>query len=111
MEWNIVYIKEAEKDLKSLDRSQQLQALKAILKVSANPLPNAEGGYGKPLGNHLSSKLSGYMKIKLLKLGLRIVYTLERSENTMKIIIISIRDDETVYKLAQARIENKEKAL
>lgn len=105
MDWIIEYTKGAENDLKSLDRTQQLQVLKSISKVSANPLPKAEGGYGKPLGNHMSSKLSGYLKIKLMKLGLRVVYGLERKGNIMKIIIISIRDDETVYKMAQERIK------
>lgn len=105
MDWIVEYTKEARHDLKSLDRTQQLQVLKSIEKVSKNPLPNTEGGYGKPLGNYMSGKLSGYLKIKLLRFGLRVVYALERKENVMKIIIISIRDDETVYKMAQERIK------
>ncbi len=104
-EWAIEYTKEAVADLKALDRTLQLLVLKAIEKVSANPLPNSEGGYGKPLGNHLSSKLAGYMKIKLIKAGLRVVYGLVREGSIMRIIIISVRDDETVYKLAQERIK------
>jgi len=105
MEWQIVYTTEAAKDLKSLNKTQQTQVLKAIRKVSDNPLPNSEGGYGKPLGNHAASKLAGYMKIKLLKLGLRVVYGIERKDNIMKIIIISVRDDDTVYKMAYERIK------
>ena len=105
MEWQIVYTTEAAKDLKSLNKTQQTQVLKAIRKVSDNPLPNSEGGYGKPLGNHTTSKLAGYMKIKLLKLGLRVVYGIERKDNIMKIIIISVRDDDTVYKMAYERIK------
>jgi len=105
MEWIVVYTREAEKDLKGLDHSQQLQVLKAIKKVAANPLPTTEGGYGKPLGKHLSSRLAGYLKIKLQKLGLRVVYCLVREEKTMKIIIISVRDDEKVYKMTQERIK------
>lgn len=108
MAWIVAFIKEAEKDLKSLDRSQQLQVLKAIEKVSSNPLPTTESGYGKPLGAHLSSNLTGYLKIKLVKAGLRVVYCLVREENVMKIIIISVRNDEKVYRLAQSRI-NKTK--
>lgn len=105
MEWKIEYTKEAVKDLKSLDSSQQLQVLKAIKKVSANPLPNSEGGYGKPLGNQMSSKLAGYMKIKLLTLGLRVIYATKREDNIMQIIIISIHDDAAVYKMAQERVK------
>lgn len=105
MAWVVEYIKEAEADLKELDHSQQLHVLKAIKKVSTNPLPNTIGGYGKPLGSHLSNNLVGYLKIKLLKLGIRVVYQLVEKKGTMKIIIISIRDDEKVYKLAQERIK------
>ncbi|HCJ58022.1 type II toxin-antitoxin system RelE family toxin [Lutispora sp.] len=105
MKWTVEYTKEAENDLRSLDGAQRLQVLKAIKKVSVNPLPNSEGGYGKPLGNHLSSKLTGYMKIKLLKFGLRVVYAIENQGNIMRIIIISVRDDETIYKMAQERIK------
>ncbi len=105
MVWKIEYTRAAAKDLKELDHSQQLQILKAIKKVSTNPLPNTEGGYGKPLGNHLSGNLAGYLKIKLLNFGLRVIYCLVRENNSMKIIIISVRDDETVYKLAQQRIK------
>jgi mRNA interferase RelE/StbE len=105
MAWVVEYIKEAEADLKELDHSQQLHVLKAIKKVSTNPLPNTKGGYGKPLGSHLSSNLVGYLKIKLLKLGIRVVYQLVEKKGTMRIIIISVRDDEKVYKLAQERIK------
>ncbi len=101
MSWIVKFTKEAQQDLESLDGSQRVQVLKAIKKVSNNPLPNTEGGYGKPLGSHMSSNLTGYMKIKLSKLGLRVVYGIERQGNIMVIIIISIRDDETVYKIAE----------
>lgn len=105
MAWVVEYIEEAEADLKGLDHSKQLHVLKAIKKVSTNPLPNTKGGYGKPLGSHLSSNLAGYLKIKLLKLGIRVVYQLVEDKGTMRIIIISVRDDEKVYKLAQERIQ------
>jgi len=104
MAWNIEYLDEAKNDLNGLDLSGKMQVLKAIKKVSANPLPQSEGGYGKPLGNHQSSKLAGYFKIKLLKLGIRVVYGLVRERDTMMIIIISVRDDEAVYKMAEGRI-------
>ena len=87
----------AQKDFSALDGAQKKQVAKAMLKVSENPLPISEGGYGKPLGNKGGSNLTGFLKIKLLKLGLRVVYRLLRTEETMEIIIISIRDDESVY--------------
>jgi len=101
--WQVEYTKAAEKDLFLLDRSQQLQVLKAIEKVSINPLPINEGGLGKPLGSRSRINLTGYLKIKLLKLGLRVVYQIVRDKTIMKIIVISVRDDEIVYKLAKDR--------
>jgi mRNA interferase RelE/StbE len=105
MAWIVEYIKEAETDLKGLDHSQQIQVVKAIKKVSANPLPSTKGGYGKPLGNHLSSHFVGYLKIKLLKLGIRVIYRLVEEKGIMRIIIISVREDEKVYKLIRERIK------
>lgn len=104
MAWIIEYIKEAETDLRELDHSQQLQVVKAIKKVSNNPLPNTKGGYGKPLGSHLTGNLTGYLKIKLKKLGIRVVYRLVEEKGIMRIIIISIREDEKVYRMIQERI-------
>lgn len=60
MTWEVEYFKEAEKDLVKFDHSQKLHILKAIEKVSQNPLPDYEGGYGKPLGNHNTARLAGY---------------------------------------------------
>lgn len=104
MRWTVEYTFEAQSDLERLDRTQQLQVLKAIEKVSANPLPNSECGFGKPLGNHAENKLAGYLKIKMLKLGLRVIYAIDRSDSVMRIIVISVRDDEAVYNTAQKRI-------
>lgn len=99
-EWQIRYFREAKKDLTRLDHSQQILVIKAIRKVSQNPLPQTEGGYGKPLRGVLANLL----KIKLRDTGLRVVYRLVRTEHAMQIIVISIRDDDTVYKLAEHRL-------
>ena len=63
-------------------------------------------GIGKLLGNHASSKLSGYYKIKLRNLGYRAVYQLVKEGEIMRVIVISIRDDEAVYKEAERRIRD-----
>lgn len=103
MRWNIEYVKEAQRDLRKLDPYVRKLVLKAIEKTAEKPLPPPDG-LGKPLGNHVSSKLSGYYKIKLRNLGYRVVYDLVREDGVMKIIIISVRDDEEVYKEAERRI-------
>ena len=105
MSWKVVYLPEAEKDLKALDGSQRILVLKAIKKVSANPLPMEEGGYGKPLGNQASSRLAGLFKIKLRAAGLRIVYKLIRTETEMLVVVIGARADDEVYELAERRTE------
>lgn len=103
MKWNIEYVKEAQRDLKRLDLYNRKVILKAIEKTAERPLPPPDG-IGKPLGNHAGSKLSGYFKIKLRDSGYRVVYQLVTEGETMRIIVISVRDDETVYKEAERRI-------
>ena len=105
MEWKIEYIKEAQRDLKNLDPHNRKLILKAIQKTALRPLPPPHG-IGKPLGNHSATKLNGYYKIKLRELGYRVVYGLVKENNVMKVIVISIRDDELVYKEAERRIQN-----
>lgn len=105
MTWDIEFLDEAEKDMKKLDHSAQIQVLKGLRKVSQNPLPAEEGGYGKPLGNKNGIHLTNLMKIKLRNLGIRVVYKVERVDGVMKIIVVSARTDEQVYKEAVKRRE------
>ena len=105
MMWGIEFLEEAEKDMKKLDHSAQVQVLKGIRKVSQNPLSVEEGGYGKPLGNKTGINLTNLMKIKFRDIGIRVVYKIERIEGIMKIIVISARMDEQVYKEAAKRRE------
>ena len=104
MSWELVYLPEAEKDYYNLNRRQQIMTDKAIKRVKENPLPYNEGGYGKPLGHKLGRNLTGYLKIKLRDEGIRVVYKLIRTENTMLVVVIGIREDEEVYEMAHRRI-------
>ncbi|MCX6053318.1 MAG: type II toxin-antitoxin system RelE/ParE family toxin [Chloroflexi bacterium] len=97
----IEYTKQADTDLNGLDNSQKKQVLKAILRVSNNPQPNTKGGHGKPLGNNLT----GFLKIKLKKHGIRVFYRIVFENEIMRVVIISIRAEEQVYKLLQERIK------
>lgn len=105
MSWNIQYLPEAKKDLTQLDKNIKVAVLSAVNKVSTNPLPYTEGGYGKPLGKKGQSDLTGFLKIKLLKYGIRVVYKLIRTDTEMLIVVIGARKDDLVYKLAAKRIE------
>lgn len=105
MIWSIEFLEEAKRDLKKLDHSVQVQVLKGIRKVSKNPLPVQEGGYGKPLGNKTGVNLTNLLKIKFRDLGIRVVYKTIQVDNVMKIIVVSARTDEQVYKEAGKRRE------
>lgn len=105
MSWRVIYLPEVSKDYDNLDGCQRIFVRKAIQKVSANPLPSEEGGYGKALGNHSGTKLFGLLKIKLKSSGIRVVYKLIRTENEMLIVIIGARANNEVYQLAQKRTE------
>ncbi len=103
MKWSVEFLEEAERDIRKLDHSVQLQVIKGIKKVSQNPLPREQGGYGKPLGNKSGHNLTNFLKIKFKDLGIRVVYKLEMVDGVMKIIVISARTDEQVYKEASKR--------
>ncbi len=68
--WKVEYLRESLEDIKRLDQSQRVQVIKAIGKAAVNPLPRAEGGYGKPLSIRVASIWQD-CKIKLVKLGLK----------------------------------------
>ena len=106
MSYKLIFTNKAREDYLKLDGSQRKIVNKAIKKVLSNPLPVTEGGYGKPLSNFSSSNLAGLLKIKLKSSGIRIVYKVEKTENTMLIIIIGTREDGKVYNEAVKRLSN-----
>ena len=105
--WTIEYFPEAIEDINHLDGSVKSQVVKAIDKISGNPLPQNEGGYGKPLGNKTGLNLTGLLKVKLKQTGIRIVYYLVKNEEKMKVVIVGMRADNNVYKQAAARINKQ----
>ena len=103
MSWEVNYLPEADKDIAALARNQQIIVQKAIKKVKENPLPQSEGGYGKPLGHKHGTNLTNFLKIKLRGEGIRIVYKLIRTQTQMLIVVAGIREDDEVYEIAQRR--------
>lgn len=105
MAWEIKYHPLAKEELAKLDGSIRKIVLKGIIKVSANPKPQSEGRYGKPLGNKGGNDLTGLLKIKYRDIGIRVVYKLLENEKTheMYILVISARADTEVYDLAGKR--------
>lgn len=103
MMWNAKYIREAINDLKKLDTFVQKRVLAGIARVAINPLPQNEGGYGKPLGKKGGQNLTGFFKIKFKSMAIRVVYTLNREKKLFTIIAVSERDDNYCYGLAARR--------
>lgn len=108
MTWQVEYLPEAAKDMRELDGSSRLLVRKAIAKVSKNPLPKEKGGFGTPLGNKGGTNLTGLMKIKLLRAGIRVVYKLIYQGDRMLIVVIGARKDEEVYDAASMRAKKYE---
>lgn len=104
MSYHVEYTDFSRADLSALDNSVAKVVKKAIDKVSENPLPKSEGGYGNPLGSRNNSKLTGCCKIKLKRHGIRVVYKVIKSGNIMKIIVIAARADDEVYNIAAGRV-------
>ena len=105
MPWEVEFIDEALRDLRKLGAYNRKLILKAISKAAERPLPPPDG-VGKPLGHRVTANLSGCYKIKLRDMGYRVVYTLVRERELMRVIIISIRDDGAVYKEAERRLRS-----
>lgn len=102
-EYGVAFYPDAIKDIKRLDGSQRKNVLKAIEKVRANPAPQIEGGFGKPLGNKAGTDLTGFMKIKLRGSGIRIVYRLTKIKEKMAVVVVGAREDMEAYRIAQKR--------
>ncbi|PLS31907.1 toxin RelE [Bifidobacterium margollesii] len=105
MTWKLTFTKAAKKDIEHLREPAKSHVHAMLTKVAENPLPFTEGGYGKPLGHKRDGNLTGYLKVKLRGDGLRAVYRLERTEHAMLVVVVSVRDDNAVYKEAVRRIK------
>ena len=103
MSWNVEFLEEAKRDMQRLDPSARIHVFKGIRTVARNPVSIHEGGYGKPLSHHNGNDLSGLFKIKFRDLGLRVVYKTEVVDSRMKIIVVSARSDDQVYREAARR--------
>ena len=57
------------------------------------------------MGNKSGINLTNLMKIKFRDLGIRVVYKVEQVDGIMKIIVVSARTEEQVYKEASKRRE------
>ena len=102
-EWKLVLLPEADKELGALDLAVQTQVRKGLVKAATNPLPDSEGGYGKPLRNGSKTKLAGLCKLKFKRINVRVVYKPVRTEQEMLVIVVGVRTDDEVYRIADTR--------
>ena len=100
--WKLIFPDIVKEDFAALVVPVRAQVLKMINRVAANPLPQSRGGYGKPLGGNLS----GLFKIKLRRAGVRVVYALREIDGEMVVVIVGMREENTVYALAARRRVN-----
>ena len=105
MNWKLVFLPEAEQDFCNLAGNERIVVAKALNKVLTNPLPLNEGGYGKPLGKKQNNNLTGFLKIKIKNLGIRIVYKPIVINGQMLVVVIGARADDEVYDTAKKRID------
>lgn len=97
MENQLSWLPEAKKEYQKLDGSQRLQVDKGLEKIKSDPF-NA----GKPLlGNLINLR-----EIKMLRLGLRIIFQpTDNGPVVAEIIVVGKRADDTAFKDAENRIK------
>ncbi|MDY6295064.1 MAG: hypothetical protein SPL45_02030 [Schwartzia succinivorans] len=59
MAWSISFSERAKADFAKFDTGERTQITKVLKRVSQNPLPKREGGYGTELGKKHGINLSG----------------------------------------------------
>ena len=94
MTFKLVFIEQALKEWKNLDNSVQAIFKKKLAEVLENPRVEA---------NRISGTKDGY-KIKLRRVGFRLVYTVEDNKLVVTVIAVGKRERNQVYKNALKRI-------
>ena len=103
MKCRVEYTDLSKADLKEIDSAKRIMIRKAIDIVSQNPLPKDEGGYAAPLVHKQGKSSAGLYKIKLLKLGIRIVYKVVWEAEAARLIVIAIRRNDEAHEIAAKR--------
>lgn len=103
MSWNLEYLPEAEKYLKSLAGSQRTLVLKAIKKFSRILCPLMNKATVSPSTITVEPILPDCSKSSCVQRACGLFANFARTESSMMIIVIGVRADEEVYDLAQKR--------
>jgi len=100
--YRLLFLPSALKEWQALDGSVREPMRKLLRKRLNNP--HVPGGA-------LNGELVGYYKIKLKKLGLRLVYGVEDDALVVVVMAVDMREDSVVYRSALARIVEKVSTL
>ncbi len=101
MAYKVIFTRDADDDLKNLDKSIKTQVIKKAIALQENPF------MGNPLGNKFSIDLTGYYKLYVAKKAYRIVYRLIGEQvEVVEIIGIGRRDKEEIYHLVVKRLRS-----
>ncbi len=102
MLFEIIYYQQMAKDIKKLKltKFQLIKLKKKIEDISHNPFPKQQGG----LGELLSGNLKGLLKFRFDN-DYRVIYSIVKEDNVMKVIVIGMRADKLVYKEAGKRLD------
>ncbi|MDE2409828.1 MAG: hypothetical protein KGL72_05925 [Actinomycetales bacterium] len=91
MAYKIVFRKRVLRDIKKLDPHVQHQVLLAVKERALEPFVD---------GSRLSGDLFGTHKIKLLRLGIRVIYVVENDAVKMIVLTVGKRSGDEVYRIA-----------
>jgi len=107
MSYDALFTKPFLADLEGIEKYLVIKAIKKISLACKNPLPITEGGAGKPLGNQHGINLTGFCELKLQGQGYsyRIIYSLDRKKEVMKLLVIAKRENDFCFKEALQRIQ------
>lgn len=99
--FQIIYHEQVAKDIRKLKltKAQLIKLKKKIEDVSRNPYPKQLGGLGEPL----SGNLKGLHKFRFDN-DFRVVYQIIQEGQIMKIVIIGMGTEKSVYKKAEKRV-------
>jgi len=97
MNYDIIFHKDAAKELGDLDGRERIAVLKQLKKIKENP------ELGEELGNKAGFNLTGYRKIYVDKKRIRIVYRIIEYRLLVYVISIGKRENMDVYRKANSR--------
>lgn len=103
--FDVVFIEKAKKDYNKLDGS-----VKKLVNAAIAKMRERADEIGEELTNKHGLNLIGCRKIKLKKIGIRIVYRIVGDEAEIaEIITVGKREDNEVYQVASKRLEELKK--